>query len=116
MKYTLDYIQKLHNSGKNLKFIFFWGHHPSKDGSISKSCLSQWYDCEFEADGIKYRTAEQYMMAQKALLFNDKIVFDEIMQASHPKQFKDLGRKVSHFDEKIWSDNCCEIVDRKSVV
>ncbi|WP_366888779.1 hypothetical protein [uncultured Aquimarina sp.] len=41
MKYTLQYIQEQFNRGKSLKYLFFWGHTPNKDGSIGKSCFSQ---------------------------------------------------------------------------
>ena len=60
-------------------------------------------------EGVEYRTAEQYMMAQKALLFGDKAVYKEIMAASHPKQYKALGQKVSGFVQSVWDENCCDI-------
>jgi predicted NAD-dependent protein-ADP-ribosyltransferase YbiA (DUF1768 family) len=40
-------------------FILFWVEH-----------YSQWIPSEFEIDA-EYNTAEQYMMAKKALLFKD---------------------------------------------
>lgn len=50
------------------------------------------------------------MMAQKALLFNDKTIFEQIIQSKHPKQAKELGRKVANFDEKVWNEHRFEIV------
>lgn len=110
MKYTRDMITERFNNGEKMKFIFFWGHHPSADGSITKSCFSQWFDCRFTVDGMEYSTAEQYMMAQKAMLFGDNKIYNEIMNAFHPNQFKALGRKISGFDEKIWNENKTDIV------
>lgn len=110
MKYSVDYICNDFRKKLNMKYIFFWEHHLSADGSVTKNCLSQWYDCKFIVDGIKYHTAEQYMMSQKALLFGDVKINQEIMQANHPKQFKDMGRRVSGFNEKIWNDNKADIV------
>ena len=69
------------NSEQTEKYIFFWGHTEKKEGELSKSCLSQWYDCSFEIDGILYSTAEQYMMSQKALLFNDNETNLKIMES-----------------------------------
>lgn len=112
MKYTRKLIEKEFNQKQRLEFLFFWGHNPASDGSITKSCLSQWWDCSFEIDGVIYRTAEQYMMSQKALLFGDTEINKEIMKAKHPKQIKALGREVSGFNEDIWNDNCCDIVIR----
>lgn len=110
MKYTRDTVIKRFNDGERMKYIFFWGHKPSADGSITKSCFSQWYDCCFTVDGVEYSTAEQYMMSQKALLFGDNKIYSEIMNAYHPKQFKDLGRKISGFNEKVWNENKTDIV------
>lgn len=112
MKYTKDIIVKKFNDGERLKYIFFWGHRPSADGSITKSCFSQWYDCKFTVDGITYLTAEQYMMSQKALLFGDRKIYTDIMNAGHPNEYKSLGRKISEFDEKIWDKHKTDIVIR----
>ena len=71
MQYTRASLIERAESGETLKYLFFWGHQPPTDGTVGKSCLSQWWDCRFIVDGIPYHTAEQYMMAQKALLFGD---------------------------------------------
>ena len=41
-KYNLQQLKENHLKGKKQKFLFFWGHQPSKDGSIIKTCFSQW--------------------------------------------------------------------------
>ena len=92
--------------------MFFWGHEPSKDGSVTKSCFSQWWNCVFEVDGTLYHTAEQYMMAEKALLFGDAEIRDKILQSRHPKQAKDLGRMVKGFHEEVWVERRSDIVRR----
>lgn len=86
------------------------GHQPLKDGSLSKSCLSQWYNCSFIVDNIPYNTAEQFMMTQKAKLFNGDITFQNIINSTHPNQFKKLGREVKNFDIKVWEDMRFNIV------
>lgn len=110
MNYSRESIEEKFRRKERLKFIFFWGHTPSYDGSVTKACFSQWFSCRFSADGIEYSTAEQYMMSQKALLFGDTKIYEEIMNADHPKQFKALGRKISGFDEAIWNKHKCGIV------
>lgn len=115
MKYTRDIIAKRFNGGERMKYIFFWSHRPSADGSITKSCFSQWFDCHFTVDGVEYSTAEQYMMAQKSLLFGDDKIYNEIMNASHPNQFKSLGRKISGFNEKVWNENKTDIVIKGNI-
>jgi predicted NAD-dependent protein-ADP-ribosyltransferase YbiA (DUF1768 family) len=62
MKYN---IEKLTTEKQENKYLFFWGHQPNKDGSISKTCFSQWWLSSFDVDGITYKTAEHWMMAKK---------------------------------------------------
>lgn len=67
--------------------------------------FSQWYPSEFiDFEGVKYSSAEQYMMYQKALLFQDKETAQEILKENNPKNIKALGRKIKNFDEKVWND------------
>lgn len=108
--YTRELIEDKFRRGERLKYVFFWGHKPAADGSVTSSCFSQWWDCRFTVDGVEYHTAEQYMMAQKAVLFGDEEVRREIMSAGHPKQFKALGRKISGFKQDIWDKSCHDIV------
>jgi hypothetical protein len=44
-------------------------------------------------------------MAQKALLFNDKEIYDIIMNSTDQKNIKKLGRLVKNYDESIWNSN-----------
>lgn len=85
------------------RFLFFWGHRPSKDGGITKACLSQWFDAPFVVDGTHYKTAEHYMMAAKAHLFNDHAMRARILNASTPAEAKTYGRQIANFDEGLWA-------------
>ena len=80
-------------AGERLKFIFFW-KHTEPEGQVTKACFSQWYPSVFTAGGVTYQSAEQYMMARKALLFEDREMFEAIMAAAHPRQCKalEIGR------------------------
>lgn len=99
-------------AGRALRFLFFWGHQPQKDGSVGAGCLSQWWPAGFTVDGITYATAEHYMMAHKAWLFGDEDTARRILRASHPKEAKDLGRKALGFDPATWEAARREIVRR----
>jgi len=112
MKYSREKLERKYNEGENFKYIFFWGHTPNKDGSIGKSCFSQWWESKFTVDDIEYKTAEHYMMAEKARLFMDKEIVDEILKCNHPMEAKKLGRKVKNFDPKVWDDHKYEIVKK----
>lgn len=97
-------------NGHTPDYLFFWGHRPSKDGSIGKSCFSQWFEAPFEVDGVRYLTAEHFMMAEKARLFDDHAVRNQILAAASPDHVKKLGRKVAGFDEARWNEARFEIV------
>ncbi len=76
------------------------------------SPFSQFYPALFEVDGITYNCAEQYMMHQKALLFNDYESAEKIMNSHEPVIHKRVGRNVKNFNADIWNTVCEEIVKR----
>lgn len=96
-------IQRIHQ-GERLKYVFFWGHQPKKDCSIGKTCFSQWFESSFSLNGVSYLTAEHYMMAEKARLFNDQDVLNQIVEAKSPALAKKLGREIRGFDEARWNE------------
>ncbi|WP_256080890.1 NADAR family protein [Massilia sp. YIM B04103] len=89
------------NSGEKFKYVFFWGHQPGKNG-VTASCFSQWYEAPFTVDGERYLTAEHFMMAEKARLFDDQAIRTQILNAATPEEAKALGRQVRGFDEAVW--------------
>ena len=91
------------------KYIFFWKQDENKE-EITKGCLSQWYLCSFEVDNKKYFCAEQFMMSQKALLFNDLDTYEKIMKCKYQNECKKLGREVKNFDSEKWDQNRIDIV------
>ena len=115
MTYDLQWLLSHYDTGERFSYVFFWGGTPAPGGRIGKNCLSQWYPCEFEAEGVRYHTAEQYMMAQKALLFGDKETCAKIMAASHPKEYKALGRNVKSFSDDVWNAHKKKIVVRGNI-
>jgi ribA/ribD-fused uncharacterized protein len=112
LKSKTELIQAI-AQGRSFKYLFFWGHTPSQGGSVTASCFSQWWEgSPFVVDDVTYLTAEHYMMAEKARLFGDRQTAEQILQATHPKQAKDLGRKAKGFDEKLWNEQRLAIVTK----
>ena len=101
-KYTRQWLQQEFTAGRKREFCLFWGHQPAPEGSMTKSCLSQWWMEDFWSIADTYLCMEQYMMAGKAALFSDQEIRKEILACSDPKQIKALGRKVRGFDQKVW--------------
>jgi len=81
----------------DLKTILFYG-----------GIFSQWAESYFDIDigekRVKVNSAEQAMMLKKAHVFNDEETFDLILNASHPRDQKALGRMVKNFDPVVWED------------
>jgi ribA/ribD-fused uncharacterized protein len=102
-------------AGAGIKYLHFWGHRPRPDGRIGASCLSQWWPSPFTVDGIRYATAEHWMMAAKARLFGDAEAERLALAAEHPAQAKKAGRLVRGFDEETWRRERFGIVVEGSV-
>lgn len=103
--------------------VFFW-HAEGENGHFG-----QWYYAPWEHAGIRYETAEMWMMVQKAKLFKDEVHFScstssrkysqhfmqdiasQMAATTDPKTHKALGRKVRSFDGKIWDQHKLRIVE-----
>ena len=84
---------------ENVKYKFFWG-----------GIFSNWYPSEFVIDDIKYSSGENFMMYQKAMLFNDTEIAALILAEPNPRNQKALGRKVKNFIPEKWSEVCYDLV------
>lgn len=98
-------ITDIHNG----KYTFFYG-----------GPFSQWFHSYFKVRENKignyksgpflFNTAEQYMMYQKAALFEDYNAAALILKSTSPKEQKALGRGVIDFDKDVWEQHAREIV------
>jgi ribA/ribD-fused uncharacterized protein len=95
------------------KYVLFYGH---TQNTLGLHIFSQWYPCQFteyledHENPIIYCSAEQYMMAQKAMLFDDSITLGKILNTTDQETIKKLGRKVKNFDENKWNEYKFDIV------
>jgi hypothetical protein len=87
------------------EFLMFWGHRAKAEGAVGKHVFSQWWPAPFKVDGVRYPTAEHFMMAQKARLFGDEAMLERIRRAATPLEAKKLGRKVKDFSQEAWEEN-----------
>lgn len=65
--------------------------------------LSNWYLSDFYMGGIQYSSMEQYMMYQKALLFEDREMAEQILHTQNVGKIKALGRSVMNYEDLIWN-------------
>lgn len=110
MKYNKTTLVQHQLQGETIKFLFFWGHTENPEKGVTQACFSQWYESPFSVDNHTYQTAEHWMMAQKARLFNNTDIAQQILQATKPGEVKTLGRKVTGFDEQVWQAKRYDIV------
>lgn len=110
MKYSLSWLKNQIHRDVNPEYFFFGGHTPKKEGVIDKSCFNQWFLSPFTVNEVVYPTAEHWMMAKKAELFNDKKIVKKILAEKNPAVVKELGRQVENFDLDIWNSASYKIV------
>ncbi|TCD63920.1 hypothetical protein EIP91_004767 [Steccherinum ochraceum] len=105
------------SSSNSDNYVFFW------KVSETHGYLSQWYHSPFttrihlpgeaepRTEALTFNTAEHYMMACKALLFDDLDVFNQILaEPSDMARIKALGREVKNFVDEVWNKHREEIV------
>lgn len=90
-------LTKRCEAGEDFKYVVFWNNE--------WKCLSQFYEAAFTIDGIRYRTAEHFYMAEKARMFNDEDSLARILASDTPKKAKRIGSKVKAFDRDRWLAN-----------
>ena len=108
--YSVEWLTNKFDQGEKLKFLFFWGHSNTSKEQVGKFCFSQWFELPFIVDDTTYQTAEHWMMANKALLFNDLTTHQKIINAKSAGEAKELGKQVSGFNEQVWVTNRFNIV------
>jgi ribA/ribD-fused uncharacterized protein len=113
--YSREWLIERFNNGHTIKYIFFWGHTAKGTEDVGKFVFSQWYPSTFLVDGVEYKSAEHWMMGQKALLFGDVEMFGRIVKADKPAEVKELGRSIRDFNESVWNTHKFRIVIAGSI-
>lgn len=103
LPFDLSSLRARVQRGASFRYRLFYGDPPD-------AALSQFHPCDFELDGVRYRWAEQWMMASKARLFGDAEALDLIMRAARPRECQAVGRTVQGFDLAEWVHYAFEIV------
>lgn len=94
------------------KYILFWNgvfsnFYPYDTKTVKTEDVEP---LNFELEGIKWKTSEQYFMYKKAIFFGDFETAELIKKAIRPEEAKKLGRKVKNFDDKKWSEVSSQIM------
>jgi len=106
-RYNIQWLINQVEKGAPLKYVTFWKADHGEENNV----FSQWYMGKpFNINGRSYATAEQYMMSEKALLFNDLDMYRKIMDEPDPNRCKKLGRQVKGFVGHVWEEAFPEII------
>lgn len=74
-------------------------HNPDEENGY----LSNWYLSNFKIGSTQFSSMEQYMMYQKAIVFNDTKSAKKILETTDVSKIKALGRQVSNYNDKYWN-------------
>ena len=74
------------------------------------SPLSNFHSAKFTIDDITFCNAEQYISYQKALLFEEPGIADEILSMKDPKLMKQKVKRLKKFDQTNWSTEAWSIL------
>ena len=73
------------------------------------SPFSNFYPCKFTHDGITYHSGEQFIQRQKALLFKNNQLADEMLSAPNALTCKKLSKTVTNYDVKKWVNSAIDL-------
>lgn len=85
----------------DIKYKFFWGGK-----------FSNWSKSPFKINDITFNCGEQYMMYQKAIVFEDYDSAIKILEEVSPQTQKILGRRVKNFNKNKWDSIKYELVKK----
>lgn len=77
--------------------IYF--HKPDEEYGF----LSNWYQSEFEVDGKKFTSCEQFIMYQKCKILGEYYLANQIMSTDDPAVQKELARNTAKYNERLWA-------------
>lgn len=61
-----------------------------------------WHQITFEVDGVNYNSLGQYLVAEKARLFEDYQSLKRILQTTDCEILQQIGEHILYYDEGIW--------------
>ena len=74
-------------------------HNPDEENGY----LSNWYLSNFKIGSTQFSSMEQYVMYQKAIVFNDTKSAKKILETTDVSKIKALGRQVSNYNDTYWN-------------
>ena len=112
IRYTVDSLEKLPKDLHPRAFaerytdnsVIFYGGY---------SIYSNFYKVNFEIDGRKYNSVEQYFQYKKAVLGGHRDVAEQILCSTEPKEQYLFGKKLNPCDQ--WNDKLAKQTMEKAI-
>jgi ribA/ribD-fused uncharacterized protein len=101
--------------GWSPEYFLFLEPEPAQPGVLGPECLSQWYASEMIVDGVRFPTAEHYMMWRKARAFGDVEIEQQLLADDSPAVAKQLGRRVRNYRSDVWDRMRFDVVVEGSI-
>ena len=73
--------------------------------------MSNFYNCEFTFNNLKFHSSEQLIQFNKAKDFGDHVTMSQILYADTPLECKQLSRDIANYDDNNWrqvAKNMCQ--------
>jgi ribA/ribD-fused uncharacterized protein len=103
-------LRRQFREGARAPIVPFLEPEPAVPGELGPECLCQWYPAPMDVDGVRFPTAEHYMMWCKARLFGDEDSAFRVLADPAPAVAKQLGRQVRGFEPQRWDRHKVDIV------
>lgn len=100
---TMNDLCNRYNAGEPLRSVCFCDDCSEIEINSENQFFSQSYPSPFEIGGEHYFCVEQYVMAEKARLFNDKDRQEKIINSSNIEVIRQLAQQINGFDEAHWN-------------
>jgi len=84
--------------------VFFFSKGPENKE------LSNFFEVDFEMDGVKFKSAEHAFQYAKAKKFGDEVHAEKILKAKSAQSAKAFGKKVTNFKEDEWTAEKDEVM------
>lgn len=106
--YSLENLKSACSQGSVFKFVFFndFNEEDTNSGNLKAECLSRFYPINFcDEDGNIYSSLFQYIVSQKAKLFDDLESFHKIMSSSSNQEIYQIDKSIKNFNEEEFIAN-----------
>lgn len=111
LTHSINFLGKEKTDGvyTSKDFVFFW-KPLDKGGKTGTHVLTSWHNAPFKVNRVSFSCVEQYLTAEKALLFEDQVVYKLSLKKMHPKEYRELAGDILNFDETLWEKHRVDVV------